>query len=83
MHLNWNDILTLVFSLLGGIAVMFVSFSIGWFRRGVVAEKTLANEIIRIRREYANKNAIDGFDANESLNTAIRTQTIKDCMRLV
>lgn len=87
MHWSWNDILTVTYCLLTGFSVAIVFYVIGytrgWIKSRIRAETILTDEITRMRREYGDNAALDGYDENESLHTVIRVQTIKDCMRLI
>ena len=79
MHWNWIDVLCVTVSLSGGIAVIYIAFCAGCFWKNICVERMLADEITRINQENTDRE----YDAVECLHTDIRTQTIKDCMRLI
>ena len=81
--MHWQNLLVWAFSISGGIVVMAVAFFFGFIHGRVSAEKILDAEITRVRQEYADKMAVDGYDANESLHAAIRATTIRECEELI
>ena len=81
--MHWSILFTWLLLLAWTCSTAYGFFWIGWYNGRVSAEAILDTEISRIKREYNDRKAIDGYNADDSMKTAISTQTITECKGLI